>query len=91
MEVVQPARLAGQAHHLGQLARRQGLPGLPAWICKTVGGTTTHWAGASLRFQEHEFRARTVYGDIPAPTCWTGRSRCEELEPYYAKAEDKMG
>ena len=21
--------------------------GLPAWICKTVGGTTTHWAGAS--------------------------------------------
>ena len=19
--------------------------GLPAWICKTVGGTTTHWAG----------------------------------------------
>ena len=23
--------------------------GLPAWICKTVGGTTTHWAGASLR------------------------------------------
>ena len=27
-------------------------PNLPAWVCKTVGGTTTHWAGASLRFQE---------------------------------------
>jgi len=27
--------------------------GLPAWICKTVGGSTTHWAGASIRFQEH--------------------------------------
>ena len=38
--------------------------GLPAWICKTVGGTTTHWAGASLRIQEHEFKARTTYGDI---------------------------
>src|ERR1700675_499102 len=38
--------------------------GLPAWICKTVGGTTTHWAGASLRLHEPEFRARTVYGDI---------------------------
>ena len=25
--------------------------GLPAWICKTVGGTTTHWAGASLRLR----------------------------------------
>ena len=34
-------------------------PELPAWICKTVGGTTTHWAGASLRLQEHEFKART--------------------------------
>ena len=31
-------------------------PNLPAWICKTVGGTTTHWAGASLRLQEHEFK-----------------------------------
>ena len=38
--------------------------GLPAWICKTVGGTTTHWAGASLRLQEHEFRVRTTYGEI---------------------------
>ena len=35
-------------------------PNLPAWICKTVGGTTTHWAGASLRFQPHEFKAKTV-------------------------------
>ena len=38
--------------------------GLPAWICKTVGGTTTHWAGASLRLEAHEFRARTTYGEI---------------------------
>ena len=26
--------------------------GLPAWIVKAVGGTSIHWAGASLRFQE---------------------------------------
>ena len=38
-------------------------PGLPAWIVKAVGGSTTHWAGASLRFQEHEFKALTSYGD----------------------------
>ena len=25
--------------------------GLTAWICKTVGGSTAHWAGASLRIQ----------------------------------------
>ena len=31
-------------------------PGLATWICKTVGGTTVHWAGAALRFQPHEFR-----------------------------------
>jgi len=29
-------------------------PNLPAWIVKSVGGSTVHWAGASLRFEEHE-------------------------------------
>ena len=39
-------------------------PGLPAWIVKAVGGSTVHWAGASLRFQEHEFKTKTVYGTV---------------------------
>src|SRR5271167_1013745 len=39
-------------------------PNFPAWTCKTVGGTTVHWAGASLRFQEHELRAKTHYSTI---------------------------
>src|SRR6516225_204222 len=39
-------------------------PNLPAWIVKSVGGSTVHWAGASLRFQEHEFKTRTTYGNI---------------------------
>ena len=34
--------------------------GLPAWICKTVGGTTVHWAGASLRIRDYEFKAKTT-------------------------------
>jgi len=38
----------------------QDFPNLPAWIVKAVGGSTVHWAGASLRFQEHEFKARTT-------------------------------
>ena len=38
--------------------------GLPAWIVKAVGGSTIHWAGASLRFQDHEWKARSAYGDI---------------------------
>jgi hypothetical protein len=33
-----------------------------------VGGSTAHWAGASLRFQPHEFMARTTYGDIKGAT-----------------------
>ena len=65
--------------------------GLPAWICKTVGGTTTHWAGASLRLQDHEFRARTHYGDLKGANLMDWPVTLKELEPYYARAEDKMG
>jgi len=65
--------------------------GLPAWICKTVGGTTTHWAGASLRFQEHEFRTRTVDGEIAGANLMDWPLTLKDLEPYDARAEDKMG
>ena len=65
--------------------------GLPAWICKTVGGSTVHWAGASLRLQEHEFRVKTEYGDMPGANLLDWPLTLKELEPYYAKAEDKMG
>jgi choline dehydrogenase-like flavoprotein len=65
--------------------------GLPAWVCKTVGGTTTHWAGASLRLQEHEFRAKAVYGGIAGANLADWPLTLKELEPWYDKAEDKMG
>src|SRR3954451_14282069 len=39
-------------------------PGLPAWIVKAVGGTTTHWAGATPRFKEFELKARSTYGEV---------------------------
>jgi choline dehydrogenase-like flavoprotein len=65
--------------------------GLPAWICKTVGGSTVHWAGASLRFQEHEFKVKTTYGDIAGANLLDWPLTLAELEPYYAKAEDKLG
>ncbi|MCW5700398.1 MAG: GMC family oxidoreductase [Rhodospirillales bacterium] len=66
-------------------------PNLPAWICKTVGGTTLHWAGASLRFHEHEFKARSTYGDIQGANLLDWPITLQDLEPYYAKAEDNMG
>ncbi|MFT5426300.1 MAG: choline dehydrogenase-like flavoprotein [Gammaproteobacteria bacterium] len=66
-------------------------PNLPAWICKTVGGTTTHWAGASLRIEEHEFKARTNYGEIKGANLIDWPLGIEDLAPYYHKAEDKLG
>lgn len=66
-------------------------PNLPAWICKTVGGTTTHWAGASLRFQEHEFKARTTYGAIDGTSLLDWPVTLQDLAPYYDLAEKKMG
>ncbi len=65
--------------------------GLPAWICKTVGGSTTHWAGASLRFQEHEFRGATEYGEIEGANLLDWPITLADMEPYYDKAEDKLG
>jgi choline dehydrogenase-like flavoprotein len=65
--------------------------GLPAWIVKAVGGSTVHWAGASLRFQEHEFRVKSVYGDIPGANLLDWPLTLAELEPYYERAEDKLG
>ena len=65
--------------------------GLPAWIVKAVGGSTVHWAGASLRIQEDEFKARTHYGDVPGASLLDWPISLGDLEPYYDKAEDRMG
>ncbi|MAJ24518.1 MAG: 2-keto-gluconate dehydrogenase [Rickettsiales bacterium] len=66
-------------------------PGLPSWIVKSVGGSTLHWAGASLRFQEHEFKVKTEYGDIAGANLLDWPISLKEMEPYYDKAEDKIG
>ncbi|MER9741052.1 MULTISPECIES: GMC family oxidoreductase [unclassified Mesorhizobium] len=66
-------------------------PNLPAWIVKSVGGSTTHWAGASLRFQEHEFRTLSTYGKLEGANLLDWPVTLAEMEPYYAKAEAKMG
>ena len=65
--------------------------GLPAWIVKAVGGSTVHWAGASLRLQPHEFKTRTTYGNVAGANLLDWPISYKELEPYYARAENKMG
>ncbi len=64
---------------------------LPAWIVKAVGGSTVHWAGASLRIQDHEFRAQSEYGSVEGANLLDWPLTLQDLEPYYDKAEDKLG
>ena len=64
---------------------------LPAWIVKSVGGSTVHWAGASLRFEPHEFQVKSTYGGLDGANLLDWPITRAELDPWYEKAEDKMG
>jgi choline dehydrogenase-like flavoprotein len=64
---------------------------LPAWLVKGVGGSTLHWAGVSLRFQPHEFKAQTTYGASPGTNPLDWPLTYEELSPFYDLAEKKLG
>ncbi|WP_370246801.1 GMC family oxidoreductase [Nocardioides sp.] len=66
-------------------------PHLPAWIVKAVGGSTTHWSGATPRFREYEFRTRTYYGDVEGANLLDWPITLEELAPYYDLAEKAIG
>jgi len=53
---------------------------------KVVGGTTWHWLGTCLRFVPNDFRLKTQYGQaVDWPLTY------EELEPFYARAEEEIG
>lgn len=75
----------------GSFKLHADFPELPAWIVRAVGGTTTHWAGACPRFKEHEFHARTTYGDLEGANLLDWPVTLPEMEPYYDRAEIKMG
>ncbi|MDA3922896.1 MAG: GMC family oxidoreductase [Salinisphaera sp.] len=66
-------------------------PNLPAWTVKAVGGTTTHWAGATPRFKPHEFKARTAYGRVDGANLLDWPIDASEMAPWYDKAEIAMG
>ncbi len=66
-------------------------PNLPAWTCKTVGGTTVHWAGCCPRFKEREFRIRSEHGPVDGASLLDWPIGLSDLEPYYDKAEDRLG
>ncbi|MGV8892025.1 MAG: GMC family oxidoreductase [Burkholderiaceae bacterium] len=76
---------AGGWHHT------KDWPNLPAWIVKAVGGSTIHWSGVALRFQEHDFKTRTIYGQVDGANVLDWPITYDELALYYDKAEKKMG
>ena len=64
--------------------------GLPAWIVKSGGGSAVHWAGASLRFQDHEWKTRTAYGNVPGASLLDWPIDAAEMDLWYTKAEAKL-
>lgn len=75
----------------GQWRVSKDFPNLPAWIVKSVGGSTVHWAGASLRFQDHEWKALSTYGHIDGADLLDWPISGEDMVPWYDKAEYRMG
>jgi len=75
----------------GKLTWLDPRTGQPIWIVKAVGGSTVHWAGYSIRLQDFELKARTTYGAVAGANLLDWPITLKELEPYYDKAEIKMG
>ena len=57
---------------------------------KAVGGTTTDWAGALLRFQDHEWMARTTDADVACANLRDWPIDPREMDGLYTRAEEKM-
>lgn len=66
-------------------------PNLPAWIVKAVGGSTTHWSGATPRFKDYEFKTKTYYGGVRDANLLDWPITLGELAPYYDRAERAIG
>lgn len=64
---------------------------MPVLSGRNVGGTTLRWTATALRFKDYELKARSVYGAIQEATLADWPLSLEELLPYYANAEKRMG
>jgi choline dehydrogenase-like flavoprotein len=64
---------------------------LPAWIVKAVGGSTTHWSGATPRFKDYEFKTKSYYGGVQGANLLDWPITLADLAPYYDAAEKAMG
>ena len=69
----------------------RNFPDAPTVMCKAVGGSTVHWAAMCPRLQEHEFKTASLYGAIAGANIADWPLTLSDLEPFYDRAEDKMG
>jgi len=74
----------------GNWAVAQTTPSAPAWIAKSVGGTTTHWGAVTPRIADWEIRARSAYGEIAGTSLADWPMPFEELSKYTALAEARL-
>ena len=91
MGELHPARLVGHAHHVGKLAGAPGLPE-PAGLDRQGGRRLDRALGrrvAALRGARVQGQERSMATSRRQPARLADHAR--EIEPYYAKAEDKMG
>jgi choline dehydrogenase-like flavoprotein len=65
-------------------------PAAPAWLTKTLGGTTTHWGAVTPRVLDWEIRARTRYGAVAGASLADWPISYAELEKYTGLAEARM-
>jgi choline dehydrogenase-like flavoprotein len=68
----------------------QDYPTLPSWTCKTVGGTTVHWTGATPRIRPWELKTRTTYGETKGASYLDWPIEYEELKRWYQLAERRL-
>ena len=66
-------------------------PNLPAWTCKTLGGTTVHWPAAARVSRNGSSGSAPSTGPIDGASLLDWPIGLTDLEPYYDKAEDRLG
>ncbi|MBJ6988347.1 GMC family oxidoreductase [Devosia sp. MC521] len=72
--------------NMGYYYRQNGSDKFKSTYIKAVGGTTWHWLGTAIRMAPDDFQLATKHGKgVDWPVSY------DELESYYARAEDELG
>ncbi len=86
-EVFSPDQLETYRHD----ADSSSLTGRFSHLAHCVGGTMTHWAAWSWRFQPDDFEVLSKEGPVEGASLADWPISYEELEPFYTKAEHEFG